>query len=84
MLATGMVSSMLAFAGSVSSPVSVPVTSANRPLTVEIMRCRTANSTWEWLGSMVQLVAAAVAVLVWATVAVVLIGVSSIEVTVCQ
>jgi hypothetical protein len=33
-------------------------------LTVEIMRWRTANSAWEWLGSIFQLVATAAAVVV--------------------
>ena len=47
-----------ALAGSPSAPITVPVTPAKRPFTVEIMRWRTANSTPVCAGSMVQTVCA--------------------------
>jgi hypothetical protein len=55
-----MVSSIEEFSGSVSSPIKVPLTSLNRPLTVEIIKCLTANSAREWVESTRQVVATAV------------------------
>ena len=44
--------------GSASSSTAVPVTFVNSPRTVPIMRCFTANPTWLWAESMVQVAVA--------------------------
>ena len=64
MLAASIVTSTSAVVGLPSSVTTVPSTTPKRPLTLEIIRCRTANSTWLWVGSIFQVVRAGVAVAV--------------------
>ena len=58
MLAVPMVISTGPLAGSVSSLVTVPLTSANRPRTVVIIKWRTENSTLVCAGSIFHVVTA--------------------------
>jgi hypothetical protein len=63
-VAASMRTSTSAFEGLDSSITTVPSTPGKRPFTVEIIRCRTPNSTSLWAGSIFQVVRAGVVVVV--------------------